>query len=449
MAYFEAVIKLSQRLWSPEDPEGNIVMSIAENRLTVDMIRDKVAAVSNGYDDSLFFYDAMNGSERLRKALAGMLMDTFMKGLTVDHRHITVSAGCGAIIDNITFAITQPGDGVLIPAPYYPAFDNDLAAKNDAVPVPVQLSATDQPWAQQLTSAKQRFDGDSGRAIKGLLVTNPDNPTGTSYSRQHLQEMLQWCLDNNVHYISDEVYANSMFGDDPFCSIAAVAADGVEAGMWSQEQVDTYVHVVFGLSKDWCASGIRVGCLHSCNRQLNSAMGNLAYFCSVSGLAQFIVARMLEDGSFVDSYLAENKRRLRQSYEVLADSLSKAGITFQPAVASVFCWVDLRHALPEPTWEAERELWHDGFVERCGLIITPGHSCHAPEPGFFRVCYAIVDPVVIPKLVKRIKDFIDLPLDQRRALPVRSDVCKASAKASTPQQQHMAGAMHATESQAD
>ena len=41
-------------------------------------------------------------------------------------------------------------------------------------------------------------------------------------------------------------------------------------------------------------------------------------------------------------------------------------------MASVFCWVDLRSALPEATWEAERRLWEEGFVQRCGFIITPG-----------------------------------------------------------------------------
>lgn len=55
-----------------------------------------------------------------------------------------------------------------------------------------------------------------------------------------------------------------------------------------------------------------------------------------------------------------------------AGALTKAGISFTPAVASVFCWVDLRSALPQATWEAERQLWEEGFVQRCGFIITPG-----------------------------------------------------------------------------
>ena len=65
-------------------------------------------------------------------------------------------------------------------------------------------------------------------------------------------------------------------------------------------------------------------------------------------------------------------KTLQLSYWKVAGALTKAGIKFTPAVACVFCWVDLRSALSEPTWEAERKLWEDGFVQRCGFIITPG-----------------------------------------------------------------------------
>ena len=58
---------------------------------------------------------------------------------------LCISAGCGAILDNLFMCITEPGDAVLIPAPYYPAFDNDLRVRNGAVAVPVSLSATERP----------------------------------------------------------------------------------------------------------------------------------------------------------------------------------------------------------------------------------------------------------------------------------------------------------------
>jgi 1-aminocyclopropane-1-carboxylate synthase len=49
---------------------------------------------------------------------------------TVDPADLCISTGCGAILDNLFLSITAPGDGVLIPAPYYPAFDNDLRVRN-------------------------------------------------------------------------------------------------------------------------------------------------------------------------------------------------------------------------------------------------------------------------------------------------------------------------------
>jgi 1-aminocyclopropane-1-carboxylate synthase len=49
---------------------------------------------------------------------------------TVHPNDLCISTGCGAILDNLFLTITAPGDGVLIPAPYYPAFDNDLRVRN-------------------------------------------------------------------------------------------------------------------------------------------------------------------------------------------------------------------------------------------------------------------------------------------------------------------------------
>ena len=113
------------------------------------------------------------------------------------------------------------------------------------------------------------------------------------------------------------------------------------------------------------------------------------------------------------------------------------------------------------TLQAERELWEEGFVQRAGLIITPGlaadhaHSqtpcflwlltlclpagkdCHCAEPGFFRICYAIVLPEVIPLLVRRITDYISKSPQERRKVPIKpwlaSDKAevKADGKAET------------------
>lgn len=58
--------------------------------------------------------------------------------------------------------------------------------------------------------------------------------------------------------------------------------------------------------------------------------------------------------------------------------------------------------LAEPTWEAEAEFWRT-VCERCKVILTPGHDCHAAEPGFFRLCFAWMQPKALPEAVRRIK----------------------------------------------
>ncbi len=72
------------------------------------------------------------------------------------------------------------------------------------------------------------------------------------------------------------------------------------------------------MSKDWCASGLRVGCLWTLNARLQAALQNVNAFYGVSGIAQHMIAEMLEDLPFVDKYLKENKRRLGSAYDTLA-----------------------------------------------------------------------------------------------------------------------------------
>lgn len=79
---------------SPDDPDGNIVMSIAENRLTVDMFRDRLQSASS-FPDSAFFYDNMTGSTRLKQALIRMLQQTYIQ---VKHVDQIVRAIFGALV---------------------------------------------------------------------------------------------------------------------------------------------------------------------------------------------------------------------------------------------------------------------------------------------------------------------------------------------------------------
>ncbi|GLC48246.1 hypothetical protein PLESTB_000075000 [Pleodorina starrii] len=411
LSYFKAFIEAQARQWSPEDPEGNIILSVAENRLTSDMVKERLSRSATDFPQEALCYQDMRGLPRLRQAMARFLEETFMKGISVDPDHLTVSAGAGAILENLFHCIAGAGDVVLIPAPYYPAFDNDLQVKCGVKPWPFYLDE-DRPVGPQLDAAAeaasaQVADGGGGsgeggrRRVAALLYTSPNNPLGIMYRRETVVEMLRWCLARRVHLVSDEIYGNSVFGEGKSFTSAEVVAQQEAADLPHSERLSELHHVVWGLSKDLCASGLRCGCLHTRNPLLRQALDNLGYFCAVPNPVQWGLIHMLEDRQWLAAFLETNRARLKDSYDKLEAALVEAGIPHVAADSAMFCWVDLRCWLPEPSWAGEAELWAE-MCRECRVLLTPGEQCHATEAGFFRMCWAWMPGDALPEAVRRL-----------------------------------------------
>ena len=203
---------------------------------------------------------------------------------------------------------------------------------------------------------------------------------------------IRWARARRIHLISDEIYANSVFAPGAaFTSVAKLChAQGPEDAAY----LGQYVHVAYGLSKDFGLNGLRVGVLFSHNAPLVNAFAGLGSFQSVSHLTQSLVARVMRDMSFVHAYLATNRAKLLQCYRALETALDAVGVAVTPALGCIFAWADFRHHLRSPTWEAEHELWLE-LNDRVKVLFTTGRSCGSLEPGFFRICYAC--PKALPE----------------------------------------------------
>jgi hypothetical protein len=75
---------------------------------------------------------------------------------------------------------------------------------------------------------------------------------------------------------------------------------------------------MYGLSKDWCASGLRLGVLYTRNRRLHQSLDPISVFAGVSNFAQWAVAQALDDADWAAAFLRDNARLLEASYDVLA-----------------------------------------------------------------------------------------------------------------------------------
>eukprot|EP00980_Cylindrotheca_fusiformis_P011950 scaffold2830_cov131-Cylindrotheca_fusiformis.AAC.71 len=172
------------------------------------------------------------------------------------------------------------------------------------------------------------------------------------------------------------------------------------------------------MSKDFGASGFRVGFVYSQNETFLKGMANFNMFGGVSNPIQLIVSELLTDDSFVDFYLDESRARLRQSYQICVQKLEemyvdrrrRCNVTcnsnilipfsvvrvlpFVPAEAGMFVYVDFSAILPQKTKEWEAKL-SQLLIDHARLILTPGDTQRERMPGMFRICYAWVSPDVL------------------------------------------------------
>jgi 1-aminocyclopropane-1-carboxylate synthase len=402
LSYIDVFISSLGDLYSNVNTDGWIACVVAENKLSGNkkFLERLQQAPQAGVE--VMNYGNMKGMHSLQNALCNLMSRTFVPGIALNSHNMCVLSGCTSVIDSLVFCLMNEGDGVLIPNPSYAAFDNDLKARARLKPLEFPLDERQGDIEMQLDMAVENASK-RGITVRSLLITNPSNPLGTIYQESTIKTMLHWSMKNNVHYISDEIYGLSVHqpGIHFQSAMCTLYNDLVAPGIVSLETARSYFHLLYGLSKDWCASGLRVGCLYSDNQPLQEAMNSLAPMGSVSNYIQHSVADVLNDTEFTEKFVEENSRELRQSYAILTAGLDKLGIKYQQAQAGIFCWVDMRPFLEEDTFDGEDRLWKR-MCDELKLIWTPGRSCHAPAPGYFRICFAWVGLAALEEMIARL-----------------------------------------------
>ncbi len=368
------------------NPGGYIPLSIAENHLLGDLLLERMAAVRD-VPTRVLAYDAMVGALSFRQQLARFLGRTFL-GREFAPEQIAVLGGAGSVLEILFHNFCDRGDAVLVPTPSYAGFWADLEIRDELTIVPVPTtSSTDFRLTTDLLDRAVRT---SERPVRALLFTSPNNPLGSVYSAAEIEEVVAWSRAAGIHVVFDEIYALSVFGDQSFNSCARVC-----------RALGDSVHIVWAFSKDFGASGLRCGVLVSENEDLLQAVDALAYWSCTSGHTQYLLGEVISDDAWVDTYLGRVREVLAHSYDRATTALDEAGIPYIPAAAGFFMLCDLRHALAESTWEAERALWWR-ILEEANVNLTPGSACRNTEPGFLRLCFAGVPPDTLVTGIRRL-----------------------------------------------
>ena len=381
------------------NPQGIINLGAAENYAML----PSVAAFTNAHfhaTPNLFSYDqGAWGSTRLRAALAKHLNRRFHPVEEVQPQDLLVANGCMSLCEMLGFSLFSPGDGILLSRPCYAAFESDFGTRAGVKCVYASFHGQDQ------FSPKGAVEGyeaalveahAAGTRIRALLVCHPHNPLGQSYPRETLIALMEFCNKHAIHLISDEIYALSTYTlgsgpestasapTEPFRSILSIpnAVTHIDPSL---------LHVLYGMSKDLAAGGLRVGMLHTRNSDLWSCLSAMNQFHWIPGPADAIATAMLEDEAWLDAFLKESQQKLGEMSALTRLLFREKGIPFwEEGRAGFFLWVDLRAWLAgtrkEDLWQAEKQV-NDRFT-KAGVFLTPGEVSRAEEPGWFRVVFS-------------------------------------------------------------
>ena len=202
---------------------------------------------------------------------------------------------------------------------------------------------------------------------------------------------MRLCQNYKVHLIVDEVYALSVYDVPDSKAVKFQSVLSVDSEQFIQPD---YLHLLYGMSKDTAAGGIRLGCFHSRNRELVRSMSSLTHFHRSRIADEKIAISMLEDESWMDSVLQKIRDRLANNNVKVRKMLDDHGIKYSPGSnAGFFLWFDLRPFLPassdssQDRWDAEAQLLDR--MSQNQVYMTAGKAMYAEEPGWFRLIFSI------------------------------------------------------------
>ncbi|MEM8893800.1 MAG: aminotransferase class I/II-fold pyridoxal phosphate-dependent enzyme [Bacteroidota bacterium] len=391
--YFEAV----QNLYHPTDnPDGTFPLNIAENKLCWPLLREKIKTISLESDipDWVAGYTNSNGAPPFRQALSNF-MEHHLTKCTIDPEHLAVSAGATAIIEMTTQILCDPGDVAVFPVPSYPVYKQDIGNKSGIERYDLEghsdfgeLSQGPALTIAHLEKAKSEIEAE-GKRFQMLVLTSPDNPTGQVYSKEQFISIAEYCVSNEIHLVVNEIYGLSLI-DQSYDQIKADYSSGRNFHSFAQVmqiQKNDYLHLWYALSKDFGASGLRVGVVYSMNEKFIEGFTNYNAPHMVSNHTQWLFQCVFEDDEFMEHYIATNQRLLTESYAAFSTMLKNNDIPYVPAVGSLFIWADFSRLLSENSQEAEDALWLD-IYKQTGILLTPGNGFGHSGKGQFRIVYS-------------------------------------------------------------
>jgi aspartate/methionine/tyrosine aminotransferase len=330
------------------------------------------AAVAASHQPRFHHYTPTAGLPELREAVAAKTARD--SGYQVQPGQVLVTNGGKQAIFNAFATLLDPGDEVLVPAPYWVTYPEAITlAGGVPVFVPTDASSGFRTDAEHLEAARTP-------RTKVLLFVSPSNPTGAVYPREAIEAIGRWAAEGGLWVLTDEIYEHLVYGDNQFHSLPVVVP----------ELADRTV-VVNGVAKTYAMTGWRVGWMLGPSDVVKAATNLQSHATSnVCNVAQ-AAALAAVSGPLDDALRMREAfdRRRRRIHELLTDI---PGVTCIEPQGAFYAFPSLEGAIgrrirgrrPGSAMELAEVI-----LEEARVAIVPGEAFGAP--GYARLSYALGD----------------------------------------------------------
>ena len=324
------------------------------------------------------FYTSNAGLKELKIEIARYLQRRC--NITYDYEHeVMVTVGGSEAIDIAMRAMLDPGDEVLIPQPSYVSY-LPCATLANGVPVTIELKAENE---FRLTA--EELEEAITPKTKLLVLPFPNNPTGSIMSRSDLEKIAEVIIKHDLYVLSDEIYAELTYGEEPHVSIASLP------GMWER------TITINGFSKAYAMTGWRLG--YACGPRIiieqMLKIHQFAIMCAPT-TSQYAAVEALRNGD-------EDVAKMREEYDgrrrYLMHRFKEMGLECFEPFGAFYIFPCIKE------FGMTSEEFATKLLETEKVAVVPGTAFGDSGEGFVRISYAY-SLENLKKALERIERFI-------------------------------------------
>lgn len=324
-------------------------------------------------------YTANAGLKELREKISEYVKRKY--GMSYSEEELLVTVGGSEAIDLAIRALIEPGDEVIIPEPCYVSYE-PITTLTGGVPVPIQTKEED-----QFRVTREELEEAITPKTKILVLSYPNNPTGAILTHEELVMIADVLKDTDIIVLTDEIYAELVYGDTHHESIATLP------GMKER------TILVNGFSKAFSMTGWRLGYAAG-PKQIIDVMTKIHQSCIMAAPTTSQFAAITALGESVDEDVENMRKEYDMRRKFCVRKLNEMGLhTFEPLGAF--------YVFPNITSSGmTSEEFCEKLLEEKHVAIVPGSAFGNSGEGFARISYAYsIDH--LRTAMQRIQEFLD------------------------------------------